>query len=1413
MESVLSVFAPTESSRPRDRPLHVGSAKANIGHGEGVSGVTSLIKVLLMMKHDTIVPHCGIKPGSKINHNYPDLGARNVHIAFEPKPWARKQQPRRVLINNFSAAGGNTALLLEDAPALADPIEVDPRGSHVVTASAVVGKSLKNNLESLLQFITKEEARGLSLPQLSWTTTARRWHHLHRVGVVGSSISEIKTKLQHAIAAGEGMTRSKTKPNLLMAFTGQGSQYLGMGKQLYDLYPRFREDLNGFNQLAQNLGFPPFLPVILQTQGEMEDYRPVEAQLAITCLQMALAAYLKAVGVTPGAVVGHSLGEYAALNVAGVLSASDTIYLVGKRAELLQTRCQRGTHAMLAVKASRAVLFELLANKKYEIACINGPEDTVLSGTNEQIGAAYRIVAAANLKSTQLKLPFAFHSAQVQPVLEDLETLAQNVVFHKPTIPVLSPLLGIVVDDSGIFSPAYIARHCRETVNMEKVLLQAKGSQLITDKTISVEVGPQPLVSGMIKTTLGSNMTTVPTLQRNKDTFANLSTAITILYNKGYEINWVAYHEPFKGAHKVIELPSYKWDLKEYFIPYEGDWCLHRHKIDCACADLPGSEHKHATDKACIGAQDSPKAPQVTLESTTCVHTIVEETTAPLGATLIVETDCSRADTNHVVQGHQVNHIALCTPSVYADIAFTVGKYTMDKLRSSHTGAIDGVVDVSDLVVEKALIPHGQGPQILRTTLTIAWPPKAAASARSAKVEFCSMKPNGQVDTKHAWCTVRFVNKSQLHALEKSLPEYQAKVRRLREGTKIGEFVKYNRTAGYKLMSNVAHFHPDYKLLDNLVLDETTLEACSQLSFDRIQAGGKFYAHPAAVDAITQVGGFAMNAKDSTDLDVDVYVNHGWESFQIYEPLSKGIIYETYVQMHPDKRGNLCHGDTIVMNGDKVVAFFKGLSLRNVPRKALRMVLQQSFDKGARQNGKPTAGSVDLSVGPAPKAVKTVAERAHAPLKTDPIVAHPISAPAAADSAAPEPALVKASVTLATETAATVQSDSATVIAAINIVAEESGIALEELTDDSNFSEAGIDSLGSMVISSRFREELGLDLDSQFSIFTDLPTVRDLKNFLGGRPSAAEPQTAISASAQPRGGSSPEDSTSASDADASDVETENSSESEPEDLPVKLYPYCIPASSVILQGIPKVAEKILFMLPDGGGSASSYAPIPRLRADVALIGLNCPYARDPENMNCTHTAMIDSFCNEIRRRQPKGPYHLGGWSSGGAFAYVTAEALVNQGEEVHSLIIIDAPVPQVMEKLPVSFYEYCNTVGLFANQPGGSSNDAPPPYLVPHFVAVVDVMMDYKVAPLKTDRMPKVGIVWASETVMDEKSAPKMKGMHFMIQKRTDFGPDGWDEVMPGAEFDIVKADGANHFSLMVSFPLLLTSAHEWTTY
>jgi acyl carrier protein/pimeloyl-ACP methyl ester carboxylesterase len=372
---------------------------------------------------------------------------------------------------------------------------------------------------------------------------------------------------------------------------------------------------------------------------------------------------------------------------------------------------------------------------------------------------------------------------------------------------------------------------------------------------------------------------------------------------------------------------------------------------------------------------------------------------------------------------------------------------------------------------------------------------------------------------------------------------------------------------------------------------------------------------------------------------------------------------------------------------------------------------------------------------------------------------------------------------------------------ALKIIAEESGIAVEDFSDDTAFADIGIDSLCSMVIGSRLREEMDLDLDSSFSLFLDLPTVSHLAAFLSSG-------TTNTNSGRDTGSDSPGSDESSgvmaeSSADSSVTGYSSASEVlevEEQKPALQLVEECKSTSSVIIQGLPKLARRVLFMLPDGGGSASSYATIPRLATDTAIIGLNCPYARDPENMNCTHTAMIRSFIAEIKRRQPRGPYHLGGWSSGGAFAYVTAEALVNQGEEVSSLIIIDAPVPQVMEKLPVEFYQHCNAVGLFENQPGGAAFTEPPPYLIPHFMAVVDVMLDYKVAPLNTLKMPKVGLVWASETVMEEGEAPKMKGMHFMVQKRQRFDADGWDTVLPGADFDIVKADGANHFTLMVSY-------------
>lgn len=388
---------------------------------------------------------------------------------------------------------------------------------------------------------------------------------------------------------------------------------------------------------------------------------------------------------------------------------------------------------------------------------------------------------------------------------------------------------------------------------------------------------------------------------------------------------------------------------------------------------------------------------------------------------------------------------------------------------------------------------------------------------------------------------------------------------------------------------------------------------------------------------------------------------------------------------------------------------------------------------------------------------------------------------------------------------AEVSAASAELIAnALQIISEESGIAVEDLTDDCLFTEIGVDSLLSMVIASRFREELGLDLDLEFSVFLELPTVKHMKLYLGSGGKDKEVNA--------------QDSSSPDEWDTSDISTPNkvtsdagveslSSEcsSSPEGNKPKERGTCRPATSVILQGFPNSAKITLFLLPDGGGSSSSYVPLPRINADCALVGLNCPYARDAWNLKCHHDDLIDAYVNEIRRRQPSGPYHLGGWSSGGIMAYMVAYKLIRAGERVANLIAFDSPVPKIMDRLPTKFHEFCDSIGLFGNAMGAAAPMAPE-WLIPHFNATVDVLADYHAVPIpKGTQMPKMSIIWACEAVLDESVIPpeelvNSKGIHFLTEKRSNFGTCGWEELLPGAEFLIDRVEGGTHFTMMVRF-------------
>lgn len=642
MLSVLESFAPNQGYRQRaeSQPLFIGSVKANVGHGEAAAGITSLIKVLLMMQYNTIPPHCGIK--TRINHKFPnDLPARHVQIADKPVRWERfphHRSPRRALINNFSAAGGNTALLLEDSPERDHEKMSDPRSTHVIAISAKNASSLQANAQRLLSFLRVPRAEPLCLSSLSYTTTARRTHHLHRIAVTGSTITEIATRISHAIEVGTGKNRPIPKSNIAFAFTGQGAHYLGMGKALYDNISSFRADIHRYDVLACRQGFSSIVPIISNNMGQAITHAPLVVQLATTCLQMALVKLWASWGIVPHCVIGHSLGHYAALNAAGVLSEAEAIFLVGIRVQQLQQKCVPETHSMLAVRASISTVAPFIEGTTIEAACINGPEDTVLGGIRKEIEELHSQLASQGIKSVVLKIPYAFHSSQVDHVLDYFETAAQGVTFHKPSIPVICPLNRQVIREHGVFGPKHLVQHYRRRVDMVGALEAATANGLITDHTIFIEIGHHPIVIGMLKATLRTKCVAFPSLGRNLDTWKAQTDALSGLYAAGVDIRWLNYHREFASQQRVLPLPNYNWDLKDYWMKYVNDWSLRKgDPFPTYSNNLPSI-----------------------LSST--IHSIINENIGEEAGSITVQSNLSRPDVHSIVQGHKVNGIPLCTP-------------------------------------------------------------------------------------------------------------------------------------------------------------------------------------------------------------------------------------------------------------------------------------------------------------------------------------------------------------------------------------------------------------------------------------------------------------------------------------------------------------------------------------------------------------------------------------------------------------------------------------------------------------------------------------------------------------------------------------------------------------------------------
>jgi monodictyphenone polyketide synthase len=662
IQSVTNVFAPLKKKRGAKNPLYIGAVKANVGHSEAAAGVTALVKVLLMLQKNAIPPHIGIR--NSLNPKFNDLDRRNVRIPYEKTEWPREPGKKRLaIVNNFSAAGGNTCIAIEDAPEcrVADP---DTRPLHAVAVSAKSKMSFRGNLERMITYL--DENPHISLADLSYSTTARRYHHNYRVAVCGATVDQIRRQLSSAVGTADSHKPipSTGAPPIAFVFTGQGASYKSFNLELFHQSPYFRSQMLLLDDLAQRQGFHSFLPVLDGSYAGNHEYQhsPVMTQLALCCTEIALAKYWASLGIRPDVVVGHSLGEYAALHVAGVISASEAIFLVGKRAQMLEARCQVGSHKMLAVRASVEEIEKSAqgTHVSFEIACINGPKETVLSGPVADINALIPVLEADSYKCYSLDVAFAFHSAQTDPILDEFEAIAKSgVLFQAPTVPVISPLLNKVIFDDKTVNGTYMRRATREAVNFLAALRTAQKIGTVDDDTVWIEIGPHPVCVGFVKLTLSPSGVSVPSLRRGENNWTTMATSLAALHCAGVPVGWNEFHSPFEQSLQLLDLPTYAWNDKNFWIQYNGDWALTK-----------GNTYYDA-EKARATQTISELPTSVSSLSTSTVQRIIEETFSGTSGTVIMLSDLAFPDFRAAAWGHKMNGCGVVTSVSFTLIAVT----------------------------------------------------------------------------------------------------------------------------------------------------------------------------------------------------------------------------------------------------------------------------------------------------------------------------------------------------------------------------------------------------------------------------------------------------------------------------------------------------------------------------------------------------------------------------------------------------------------------------------------------------------------------------------------------------------------------------------------------------------------------
>ncbi len=543
----------------RATPLTIGSVKTNIGHLEAAAGLAGLIKTVLMLQHKEIVPHLHFEQ----RNPYIEWGRWPFVVPTQVRPWSNDCLIAGV--SSFGFSGTNAHVIVEAAPIETRPA-VDPeRLQHILTLSArseTALKSLASQVEGHLAQSTD------SLADICFTANTGRSHFAHRLAITATSRDELRERLRAFMAGREsadvfsGQLLDANPPEVVFIFTGYGSQYMDMGRQLYETQPTFRAAIDRCEEVFHAQA-DESLVALLYPQSKIQNLKSeIISQPAVFALEYALAELWKSWGVQPASVAGHSLGEYAAACVAGVFNLADGLKLVVARDRLMRSLPDAGE--MVAVFADEATVSTVLASRPdVAIAAVNSPETVVISGRRDAIQRAMIDLQVKKIRSRRLPIAYASHSPLIEPILDEFECIAAEVTYSSPQTALVSSLTGELISGSEIANANYWRRHLRSTVRFAAAIdtLWQHGHRVF------VEVGPSPTLVSLGQRCVPDPSASLwlPSLREGRADWSQMLETLAQLYVNGASINWLDFEHDYSAARRRVSLPTYPFEHKSYW--------------------------------------------------------------------------------------------------------------------------------------------------------------------------------------------------------------------------------------------------------------------------------------------------------------------------------------------------------------------------------------------------------------------------------------------------------------------------------------------------------------------------------------------------------------------------------------------------------------------------------------------------------------------------------------------------------------------------------------------------------------------------------------------------------------------------------------------------------------------------------